>query len=182
MYRPDQPRSLRTDLRGVRGKLSTGSGGMRIGGHGLRALATINAPYYPTFGGTTGLDTHRKEGVLWHCRSGGRQLKLYQLAYCCRLYDRFTNYDASIAKLRDGSPATDLDRQQDALAVLGWLRDWGCRHLAIRHDSTNAMGLATWSRRWRAALPSTESSLSELEPAVLERVADAYAELSALHA
>jgi integrase len=60
-------------------------------------------------------------------------MRLYQLAYCCRLYAQVTNFDASIDKLRHtGGESLNPLNEEHARALLRLLNSWGCRQFAIQ--------------------------------------------------
>lgn len=105
-------------------------------------------------------------------------MRLFELAYCCRLYGQTTNYDASIDAMRRASPdGLDLHDASHAAALLRWLNQWGCRQFALAYHHEAAAMLAAWGDRWLASLPGRAVPMRELDAGALEAVADAYADL-----
>ena len=61
-------------------------------------------------------------------------MKLYELAYCCRLYGHLTGYDRHLSQLhqRVGSGLDPLIPAHRT-ALFQWLNGWGCRQFAREH-------------------------------------------------
>src|SRR5947209_2419515 len=99
-------------------------------------------------------------------------MRLYELAYCCRLYGQITGYDASIDRLRQATSGNvDLLRRDHAEAVVVWLRSWGCRQFAIAYTDQSTQALIDWWEQWGEELPELSRSLATLRPMELDIVA-----------
>jgi hypothetical protein len=62
-------------------------------------------------------------------------MRLFELAYCCRLYAEGTGYDVPLARFLEGTNgAVDLNDAAHRALTLQWLRDWGCRSLRRDDD------------------------------------------------
>ena len=110
-------------------------------------------------------------------------MRLYQLAYCCRLYAQVTNFDASIDKLRHtGGESLNLLDEEHARALLRWLNSWGCRQFAIEYHEPAAKVMAQWWLRWRDKLPPAGAKLGQLDASSLDTAAHLYGELASLQA
>lgn len=111
-------------------------------------------------------------------------MKLFELAYCCRLYQHFTKYDDSLSALRDQTPG-GLDPYLPAhrATLFEWLNSWGCRQFAKEHHATTAsVSLVSWANTWLDRLPRPDRQLTDLSRRELELAADAYGALRDCHA
>jgi hypothetical protein len=105
-------------------------------------------------------------------------VRLYELAYGCRLFGELAGVDTATTDLRAKTNGrVDLGDPEHAKALLVWLNKWGCRQFAIEHHSTAASMLAEWGARWLDSLPKPNASLSKLSTRQLATTADAYADL-----
>jgi hypothetical protein len=96
------------------------------------------------------------------------------------LLESFRGDDAT-ARLRSTVGETiDLNVASHRVALLGWLRSWGCRHLRIADTARSSAALSRWWRTWSPALPPPDASLVRLRARNLNTVADAYAALASL--
>src|SRR6266487_893859 len=103
-------------------------------------------------------------------------MRLYELAYCCRLYGPFTGQDRRLNELRERVGASlDPWHPEHRTALFEWLNDWGCRQFAREHHSTTASeSLVTWAESWLGKLPSRLKHLTDLSASELDLCADAY--------
>jgi hypothetical protein len=111
-------------------------------------------------------------------------MKLYELAYCCRLYGHLTGYDRHLSQLhqRVGSGLDPLIPAHRT-ALFQWLNGWGCRQFAREHHATTASdSLVQWAASWLDRLPASPEQLTNLSAARLERCAEAYDALRVLSA
>ena len=105
-------------------------------------------------------------------------MKLYELAYACRLYASFTDFDISLKEFyRITNPALDLSNQVHGKALLVWLNSWGCRQFAKDYHSVAIKELADWSRHHRNQLPREGLGLVEVSDVALDAAAEAYGDL-----
>jgi hypothetical protein len=77
---------------------------------------------------------------------------------------------------RDG--IASLRHRADRLALIGFLRAWGCRHLRRDDTERTQRALAAWWRRWGARLPDSSTAVTELGLEQFEHVVRAYDALS----
>lgn len=106
-------------------------------------------------------------------------MRLYELAYCCRLFGERVPDESSLARFREATGgAVDLSRPAHRTLLLNWLRSWGCRSLRTADDRRSSHALREWWAAWGAALPAHEASLTALDDDALETAALAYAELA----
>jgi hypothetical protein len=106
-------------------------------------------------------------------------MKLYQLAYACKIYGGLTGFDASyFAFLNETGGTLDFDSKVHMKALLVWLRSWGCRQFALAHEGLAVESILRWARRWESKLPGRSAALDRLSDADIEEAADAFADLS----
>ena len=106
-------------------------------------------------------------------------MRLFDLAYCCRLYAEATEFDASLAQLRTAtSDSVDLSRADHRQLTLEWLRRWGCRTLRVEDTNITLDVIARWADRWVGRLPPADRALDALTETDLDAVASAYGELA----
>jgi hypothetical protein len=106
-------------------------------------------------------------------------MRLYELAYGCRIYGELTGFDRSIQKFRR-SVHPQLDPYDDghAQALFDWLNDWGCRQFSVAHHMTVASpSLRRWSDIWMAKLPDADVQIDQLTALDLDGIAAAYGDL-----
>lgn len=102
-------------------------------------------------------------------------MRLFELAYGCRLYADLTTYDASLEKLRSLAEQVDPFDEEHRSVLFDWLNDWGCRQFAKEHHATTAStSLMTWSDHWLKRLPAFDEQLSEMLDVELSECVAAY--------
>ncbi len=102
------------------------------------------------------------------------------LAFACYVYGSLTGYDTTFDNFRarlNGSP--HLDRNEDRLALLSWLNQWGCR-LPNAHHRLLADQLSSWYERYRPMLPADDKYLQDLSDEQLLAFASPFSALVAL--
>lgn len=107
-------------------------------------------------------------------------MRLFELAYACRVYGHFTGYDDQLLTFRRAvAPGLDPLRPDHRAALFHWLNDWGCRQFALSHHaSTAADSIVRWANTWLPRLPGPAARLEELNATELDACAQAYAALS----
>ncbi len=105
-------------------------------------------------------------------------MRLYELAYACRLYAGMSDWDSALAEFRRAtSPRFDLVDATHRKALLRWLNSWGCRQFAVRYHDMASHELLDWGRRSLDRLPPTSARLAELSDGALDAAAQAYGDL-----
>lgn len=105
-------------------------------------------------------------------------MRLYGLAYACRLYADLSGVDSSITEFRRvTSPALDLDNPAHRKALLVWLNSWGCRQFARKYHPTASKALLQWGRRYLGRIPPQDAMLAQLSDAALDAAGEAYGDL-----
>jgi hypothetical protein len=106
-------------------------------------------------------------------------MRLFELAYCCRLYAEGTGYDVALARFLEGTNgAVDLNDAAHRALTLQWLRDWGCRSLRREDDERSSEALREWWRKWSDALPAPHVTLDSLGDDGLDTPSQAYGDLA----
>ena len=108
----------------------------------------------------------------------GKPVRLHELAYACRLYAAFTDFDRSITEFRSvvGS-ALDLGIEMHRHALLRWLNSWGCRQFEKEDHPLASDELKKWADRYMVRLPLPHQDLAELSENALDAAAEAYGDL-----
>jgi hypothetical protein len=110
-------------------------------------------------------------------------MRLYELAYCCRLFDQQSNGDDTLRRLLDfAGGSVDLGSLPHRRALVEWLRSWGCRTLATEDTQLTLASLARWWRQAGDDLPRTSARLQDLDELAVDRAASVYGPLAELHA
>jgi hypothetical protein len=87
--------------------------------------------------------------------------------------------DLSTARLRAVTGGeVDLSVTPHRVALLAWLRAWGCRHLRVADSGRSSRSLATWWRRFGASMPDPSRALDDLTGAELDAAAAAFGRLA----
>ena len=103
-------------------------------------------------------------------------MKLFELAYACRLYGQLADYDASLKRFRDlVAPSLEPSKAKHRAALFVWLNSWGCRQFARDHHATTASdSLVRWTNGWLSQLPPPEVPLTDLTSVQIRAYALAY--------
>lgn len=110
-------------------------------------------------------------------------MRLHELAFACRVYAGFTQYDRELARLREVTgPVVDLGDPSQAGPMLQLLRNWGCRQFAHRDDEISRQSALGWWAEWRDRLPDVDQTVDLLSDDEIATLAAAYEDLSARQA
>jgi hypothetical protein len=93
-------------------------------------------------------------------------------------YAAVTGYDAALREFQSTTGSSvDLRNRSHALALLHWLRRWGCRHLRKEDAEFSANVVQGWWEQWRSQLPEEEEEL-DIGTGRSQAVRDAYQTLA----
>jgi hypothetical protein len=107
-----------------------------------------------------------------------RNVRLYELAFACRIYSETTDFDRSLNEFRTATaPAFDPSVASHRLLVLNWLNAWGCRQFAKTGHEGAAQQLYEWWLHCNDLLPAASVTLLNLNEGDLTRVGRAYSDL-----
>ena len=105
-------------------------------------------------------------------------MKLYEIAYICRLYPVFADFDSSLKEFRRKTRRVfDVNDPTHRQALFEWLNSWGCRQFSKAHYSTASRSLVAWAKRFLDRLPEEEDTLLALSHVDLDAAAEAYEDL-----
>jgi hypothetical protein len=106
-------------------------------------------------------------------------VKLYELAYICRIYDRLSQPDTAYsAFLRETAGDPDFGNSSHMMVLLKWLNSWGCRQFATDYHDIASESIRGWAKRWEPRLPDRLATLDRLSDEHVQRAGEAYADLS----
>ncbi len=99
-------------------------------------------------------------------------------------YAALTAYDASLKRLyaMTGGGTPDLSFADHRVAVIEWLRGWGCRHLRKADTAKTSAVLDEWWGKWAPRLPIESKVLTRLTSHDLASIESAYEDLRASRA
>ncbi|MHB0979826.1 MAG: hypothetical protein ACYC5Q_07150 [Thermoleophilia bacterium] len=101
----------------------------------------------------------------------------------CYLYDVMTEYRKSYGAFRT-QVGDDLDLRKPGhqQALLHWLNQWGCRHLATAHHERASASLAIWYDTYMDRLPGHNDRLVSTEDPGLDVTAELFDTMQGLDA
>jgi hypothetical protein len=105
-------------------------------------------------------------------------VRLYELAYICRIYDGLSQPDTAYSAFLDktgGDP--DFSNRSHMSVLLKWLNSWGCRQFAIDYHELASQSILGWARQWDPRLPDRLLTLERLSDEDIQRAGEAYADL-----
>lgn len=106
-------------------------------------------------------------------------MRLYELAYACRLYASWSDGDLKLTEFRKlTSPRFDFSDEEHRKALLDWLNSWGCRQFAKKYHDMASQSLLDWGGVPNSLLPISVQ-LAELSEAAVDAATKAYASLKA---
>jgi len=126
--------------------------------------------------GTVELKLRRAHRCAIRTRYHSSEMRLYQLAFACRLYSSFGREFDEATKVFRQSAGTNLalsDREQGR-ALMVWLNKWGCRQFAKDHHNFALDQLREWADSMLTTLPQSQNSLIDLSDTSLIAAASAY--------
>ena len=86
-------------------------------------------------------------------------MKLAHLRTACYLYNQFSDYDATYLSLSTKYPDLQLDSKDQVIALIEWLRSWGCRQFKKTDEEISINGFMTWYDIHQSELPLPDDCL-----------------------
>ena len=106
-------------------------------------------------------------------------MRLFELAYCCRLFAESVGDDAASARFTQATAGSvDLHLPAHRAALLRWLREWGCRSLRVEDEKRCSEALREWWAQWSPVLPPPATPLDALGARDLDTASQAYGALA----
>jgi hypothetical protein len=107
-------------------------------------------------------------------------VKLYELAYRCRIHADIAKYDSAYTTMRVAlGTAPDLKPCKQRDDLLKWLNDWGCR-IAKKSFPCLKNKLKAWADEWIPKLPAIRQDIRLLTDEQRKQIGDSYSALSSL--
>jgi hypothetical protein len=104
-------------------------------------------------------------------------MKVYELAYACRLYREVSQFDPAYRKMRDALGRNpNLASQTTSEALMRFLNDWRCR-IPEKNFSSLKERLQHWTSVWIPQLPETGRDVCSLNDHECAQVGVSYEEL-----
>lgn len=109
-------------------------------------------------------------------------MKLYELAYACRLYREVAQFDLAYCEMRKAlGQNPDLASQAQLDGLMQFLNDWLCR-IPEKYFPCLKERLRQWALLWIPQLPNAATEIRSLNDADRAQIADSYGELLKLGA
>ena len=108
-------------------------------------------------------------------------MTLFELAYACYLYSNTEDYakynDSYLEFMNATNRSPDLGNSHHRLALLAWLRKWGCRQFALDHEKHASDEILDWWNRAKKIPFADDRYLWELGEEELESAGFCYRKL-----
>ena len=104
-----------------------------------------------------------------------KDVTLDKIAVAGLLFNSLTPYNTSLVNFRSATAdRIDLAIQEHRDALMNWLNDWGCRHLAKAKHQVASQSILDWYQTNCTTLFSDKTPLWQLENQEIETAANAY--------
>jgi hypothetical protein len=90
-------------------------------------------------------------------------MKLAHLRTACYLYNQFSDYDASYLSLATKYPNLQLNSKNQVIALIEWLRSWGCRQFKKTDEDISIDGIMKWYETNESKLPLPDDCLLDYD-------------------
>ncbi|RZT06254.1 hypothetical protein SAMN05216319_4519 [Duganella sp. CF402] len=90
-------------------------------------------------------------------------MNLKHLQTACYLYNQLSGYDAKYLTLSERYPNLQLNTKEQVVALLAWLRSWGCRQFKKADEEKTIESFTQWYTQHELSLPSTDESLLDYD-------------------
>jgi hypothetical protein len=102
-------------------------------------------------------------------------LSLGEIAGYLAEFGASAGFDSATRRLLESTGGQlDLHLEGHRIALISWLRAWGCRHLRRADTPLTAETLRTWWEAWGPRLPGEQATLNALSQAELTAAGQAY--------
>lgn len=106
-------------------------------------------------------------------------MKLSHLKTACYLYNQFSDYDAKYLALSKKHPNLKLNNKDQVIAVIEWLRSWGCRQFKKADEEISINGIMNWYELNESKLPPPDRCLIDYDLSANRRtIIDLFDDLS----
>ncbi|OGP74215.1 MAG: hypothetical protein A2V86_13865 [Deltaproteobacteria bacterium RBG_16_49_23] len=90
-------------------------------------------------------------------------MKLAHLRTACYLYNQFSDYDAKYLSLSTKYPNLQLNDKDQVIALIEWLRSWGCRQFKKTAEKASMNSIMKWYEINESKLPSSNDCLIDYD-------------------
>lgn len=90
-------------------------------------------------------------------------MRLLHLRIACYLYNQFTNYDQSYSELSKKYQNLDPNKTEHVIALIKWLRSWGCRQFKKDNEDISIEGIMDWYRSKESRIPRRNVCLMDYD-------------------
>jgi len=90
-------------------------------------------------------------------------MKLAHLRIACYLYNQFSDYDSKYLSLSQKYPILQLNDKAQVIALLKWLRSWGCRQFKTDDEEISINSITKWYELNKDKLPSPTDCLADYD-------------------
>ena len=90
-------------------------------------------------------------------------MKISHLRTACYLYNQFTDYDSSYLDLLRKYPILELNQKEQVIALLKWLRSWGCRQFKNNDEDISINSIMKWYELNKSKIPSPTDCLIDYD-------------------
>src|SRR4030042_1720786 len=106
-------------------------------------------------------------------------MKISHLRTACYLYNQFTDYDSSYLDLLRNYPILELNQKEQVIALIKWLRSWGCRQFKNNDEDISINSIMKWYELNKSKIPSPTHCLLDYDLNKNKKVIiDLFSELS----
>lgn len=106
-------------------------------------------------------------------------MKISHLRTACYLYNQFTDYDSSYLDLLRNYPILELNQKEQVIALIKWLRSWGCRQSKNNDEDISINSIMKWYELNKSKIPSQTDCLIDYDLNKNKKVIiDLFSELS----
>jgi hypothetical protein len=90
-------------------------------------------------------------------------MKISHLRTACYLYNQFTDYDSSYLDLLREYPILELNKKEQVIALIKWLRSWGCRQFKNNDEDISVNSIMKWYELNKSKIPSSTDCLIDYD-------------------
>jgi hypothetical protein len=90
-------------------------------------------------------------------------MKLAHLKTACYLYNQLSDYDAKYLSLSRKYPNLQLNSKDQVIALIEWLRSWGCRQFKKTDEEISINGIMKWYEINESKLPPPDDCLIDYD-------------------
>jgi hypothetical protein len=90
-------------------------------------------------------------------------MKLAYLRTAYYLYNQFSDYDSSYLSLSEKYPVLQLNKEEQVIALIKWLRSWGCRQFKTDDEEISIDSIVKWYELNKSKFPSPSDCLIDYD-------------------